>query len=719
MSKRKIKALIDSDSDDEGGSGSDIDSELLALAKKKKKKGSGSESSGGSSPKQAAAPAARTKVSSDSDSETSDSDDDWDAPKGKKKKMGKQAAKAKNKRMVARDSDSEENQPARGSGSEPEEGEVSDSASSESEDLDEEFDDGLDENMIGDDEDRARLEQMTEKEREQEIYNRIEKREVLRTRFEIEKKLKLAKKKEQRKRKEKDGDKPKEKKQPVLSDRQKVLEERAQGRNDKFAALKAKRENKFQKAEEEKQKKEKKAEEERKKKEDREKDRTADSDSDAEDSKSKHKLKASEVFSSDDSGSDSEKSTKSEKSPKRRSSSSSSSSSSDSDSDSARSNDSYRSRDEGPKFVSCREDLEKVRLSRHKLERFVHLPIFGKTVIGCFVRVGIGVHQGRSVYRVAEIIEVCETAKIYQLGNTKTNKGLRLKHGSQERVFRLEFVSNSPFSESEYNKWVEDCAAHGTELTLMETVEKKQKDIQDLLYFQYSNEDVEKMVEEKLRFKSNPVNFAVAKTLLLKEKDMASQKGDDETVEKLNEKIADLDEKASSLDKRRTQTIAAISYINERNRKNNVEKAEKAIMAEIEAKKGMKVDDPFTRRSTRPTMVTKTKEPEVVSSEMLMKLEMERKNKMEESKKKKEEEVVKRKIDDEKKKEDERKRVQAEDLFAAHDFEVTIDLDVSVPASDPVGSRGSLGPATNGNSLNSAPRRSLNLEEYKKKKGLI
>lgn len=89
-------------------------------------------------------------------------------------------------------------------------GEVSDTNSSDSDvDLNEEFDDGLDENMIGDEEDRARLEQMTEKEREQEIYNRIEKREVMRTRFEIEKKLKLAKKKEQKKRKEKEGDKPK------------------------------------------------------------------------------------------------------------------------------------------------------------------------------------------------------------------------------------------------------------------------------------------------------------------------------------------------------------------------------------------------------------------------------------------------------------------------------------------------------------------------------
>ena len=27
------------------------------------------------------------------------------------------------------------------------------------------------------------------------------------------------------------------------------------------------------------------------------------------------------------------------------------------------------------------------------------------------------------------------------------------RHGTQERVFRMEFVSNSPFSDSEFSKW--------------------------------------------------------------------------------------------------------------------------------------------------------------------------------------------------------------------------------------------------------------------------
>ena len=63
-------------------------------------------------------------------------------------------------------------------------GEVSDSDSDDSDSGsdDGKFVDGYDENFIGDEEDRAMLEKMTEKEREQVIYDRAEKRDALRTR---------------------------------------------------------------------------------------------------------------------------------------------------------------------------------------------------------------------------------------------------------------------------------------------------------------------------------------------------------------------------------------------------------------------------------------------------------------------------------------------------------------------------------------------------------
>lgn len=67
-------------------------------------------------------------------------------------------------------------------------GEVSDSGSgsgsgSSSESEEEKFFDGYDENLIGDEEDKKKLEQMTEKEREQELFNRMERRAVLKTRY--------------------------------------------------------------------------------------------------------------------------------------------------------------------------------------------------------------------------------------------------------------------------------------------------------------------------------------------------------------------------------------------------------------------------------------------------------------------------------------------------------------------------------------------------------
>ena len=45
-----------------------------------------------------------------------------------------------------------------------------------------EFDDGLDDELLGDSEDRRMLESLTEREREEEFYKRAEKREELKKR---------------------------------------------------------------------------------------------------------------------------------------------------------------------------------------------------------------------------------------------------------------------------------------------------------------------------------------------------------------------------------------------------------------------------------------------------------------------------------------------------------------------------------------------------------
>lgn len=307
--------------------------------------------------------------------------------------------------------------------------------------------------------------------------------------------------------------------------------------------------------------------------------------------KSAVKLKASEIYS-DDSGSSDWDDEEKPAGKRSRSNSSKASSESEDDEKAAKS----------PVFITTREDLNKLRLSRFKMERFVNLPIFESTVVNCFVRISIGNNGQKPVYRVAEIVGVVETGKIYTLGTTRTNRGLRLKHGTQERVFRLEFISNQEFTETEFNKWVEICQQQHVPMPTIDLIEIKANDIKKALNYEFKDEDVDKIVEEKNRFRNRPTNYAMKKTCLMKERDAAMLRGDYDIANDLGQQIDQLESRASELDKRRSHSLNLISYINDRNRKRNVQDAEKAIMEEARANKGMKISDPFTRRITQPRM---------------------------------------------------------------------------------------------------------------------
>ncbi len=79
-------------------------------------------------------------------------------------------------------------------------------------------------------------------------------------------------------------------------------------------------------------------------------------------------------------------------------------------------------------------------------------------------------------------------------------------------------------------------------------------------------------------------------------------RGEEDDAERLTKELAELEERADKLSNTRSATLSSISYINERNRKRNVESAEAAILEEIRASGGQKAEDPFTRRSTKPRM---------------------------------------------------------------------------------------------------------------------
>uniref|UniRef100_A0AAQ6AA12 RNA polymerase-associated protein RTF1 homolog n=1 Tax=Amphiprion ocellaris TaxID=80972 RepID=A0AAQ6AA12_AMPOC len=642
--------------------------ELLSLAKRKRV-------DSGEQEEPVSKPAAST------DSETSDSDDEWTVggTKGKKKvKPGKgsekkNATKKKvNKATASGSSDGDSSAES----SAPEEGEVSDSesnSSSSSSDSDssedEVFRDGYDDDLMGDAEDRARLEQMTEKEREQELFNRIEKREVLKRRFEIKKKLKTAKKKEKEEKKKKQEEEQEKRKLSQVQDTQ-VMSHNKERRSKRDEKL----DKKSQAMEELKAEREKK------------KNKTAEL------LAKRLPLKASDVYSDDEEEEDEDDDKSSVKSDR-----SSRSSSYDDD----------EKEETPPKSqpVSLPDELNRVRLSRHKLERWCHMPFFAKTVTGCFVRIGIGNSSSKPVYRVAEIVDVVETAKVYQLGSTRTNKGLQLRHGGDTRVFRLEFVSNQEFTESEFMKWKEAMMVAGMQVPTLDEITKKEQSIKEALNYKFNDKDIEDIVKEKDRFRKAPPNYAMKKTQLLKDKAMAEESGDGEKVKVIQDELNELEERAEALDRQRTKNISAISYINQRNRSWNIVESEKALVAEGQNAKNQQMD-PFTRRQCKPTMVSNARDPSVHAA-ILAHLNQKygsgsAPDASSGQANPKDKDVPKPTTD------------LSEDLFKVHDFDVKIDLQVPNAEAKSLSVSSNALPVKDG-----APRRSLNLEDYKKRRGLI
>ncbi|XP_030854817.1 RNA polymerase-associated protein RTF1 homolog [Strongylocentrotus purpuratus] len=690
MSKRKkmSRAVINSDSSASENE-SDLEEELLTLAKRKKIDPESAKES--------------TSQKSNSESETSESDDDWTLGGNKKKSRIKKNPKKK----VARSASDGSGVISDSDKSSLEEGEVSDSESDDSDSGsdDEKFFDGYDENFIGDEEDKEMLEKMTEKEREQVIYNRSEKRDALRTRYEIERKLK--KEKKERKKQKREEMMKQAANTPSSAASAAAATPTPNSTVNVYSSARENRSKERRQTIETKYDKKARAIEDLKALREKKKKSVENAPS------RKELLKASDVYTDDeDSDGDDDDDDDAERNEDPRSSGESDASSEASDSD--------RDSDDEEQmtiFVSTKEELNRIRLSRNKIEKWVHMPFFPRTTIGCFVRIGIGQNNGRPVYRVAEIIDVVETAKIYPLGATRTNKGLKLKYASQERVFRLEFVSNQDFSETEFKRWHEDMINGDYDLPTINDVEHKEAIIKRALDYKYKEEDIEKIVHEKERFRKNPRNYAMTKTKLRKSRDLALMEGNEETAKGLSQKLTDLEERAQELDRIRNREVNAITYINQRNRNRNIAESEVAMKEEIKEIENAP-PDPFTRRHCRPQLVTKARED---TADILKRLEEERLMQQKVEKDKKQEEELKKKMDEDIIASLTQEAVPAkvtdrkvsEDLFQAHDFDIKIDLDVSIPDSRPMSAineeREPVG----------APRRSLNLDEYKKMRGLI
>jgi hypothetical protein len=60
------------------------------------------------------------------------------------------------------------------------------------------------------------------------------------------------------------------------------------------------------------------------------------------------------------------------------------------------------------------------------------------------------------------------------------------------------------------------CVRYSVPMPTVEMIEQKKRDVQAALNYEYKEEDIDRIIEEKNRFRSHPTNYAMRKTQLMK-----------------------------------------------------------------------------------------------------------------------------------------------------------------------------------------------------------
>jgi len=129
--------------------------------------------------------------------------------------------------------------------------------------------------------------------------------------------------------------------------------------------------------------------------------------------------------------------------------------------------------------------INKLRLPRKLLEKWVEEPFFEKAVVGCFVRLGVGKApglHGEAQYKVCEIAGVDEYKYSYAFGEFQTKKALMLRIGRNQRLWRMNVISNHRFTHTELDEWQRTMVSEEQQIPSIEEVNKRKAQMRKAIF---------------------------------------------------------------------------------------------------------------------------------------------------------------------------------------------------------------------------------------------
>jgi RNA polymerase-associated protein RTF1 len=249
------------------------------------------------------------------------------------------------------------------------------------------------------------------------------------------------------------------------------------------------------------------------------------------------------------------------------------------------------------------EDIRSITIRRSKLAKWFMEPFFEKIIVGCFVRIGIGMSRsGQSTYRLCMVknVDATDPDKQYKFENRTTYKYLNCFWGSESSAARWQMarVSDSPPLEKEFTDWEREVERSGGRMISRAEVEEKRIALKEINKFVYSAETVKQMLQEKKLASSRPSNVAAEKNRLRREMELAESRHEYSEVERIKARLKDLEVLSLQIKSKNAKALM-LAEMNMKNKVENFKNASAIKPVNLNLKAGEAGYDPFTRRWTQ------------------------------------------------------------------------------------------------------------------------
>ncbi|EMG47331.1 RTF1 RNA polymerase-associated protein RTF1 [Candida maltosa Xu316] len=256
------------------------------------------------------------------------------------------------------------------------------------------------------------------------------------------------------------------------------------------------------------------------------------------------------------------------------------------------------------------EDVNRIKVGKTTLTQYCFYPGFDSTIEDTYGKVNLGMDRAtrKPLYRMVKIIGVkIRKDRSYRLGNNRYDKYLTVSQNkTQTKDFPMSIFSDSPITSEEFERYLRELSKTNESIELLEDAKTKLQELTNFFNKGLTDRDIDEMIERKKEIKSRKGTISAydavkKKAYLMDQLKIAKQEGNFQKVQEIIDDIKENEEIIESQNAKKPES--ALSLVNERNRKlnsTNIRKAEIKNMAN--ANQQTDGGDPFSRLKTTTRM---------------------------------------------------------------------------------------------------------------------